>query len=77
MLFRLGLGVLTGQLSGALVLDVVATGTWPSLQMALGVALTVAAVLVASMSGRRDKGMPVEAEPIVGVHNGPDDPPRG
>lgn len=75
--FGLGLGVLTGQLSGALVLDVVATGTWPSLQMALGVALTVAAVLVASMSGRRGKSMPVEAEPIVGVHNGPDDPPRG
>lgn len=74
--FRMGLGVLTGQLSGALVLDVAVTGTWPSLQMMLGVALTVAAVLIASMSSRRSKNMPVETEPIVAVHNTGHDRPR-
>ena len=71
--FRMGLGILTGQLSGALVLDIVVAGAVPSYQMMAGVALTAAAVLIASLSSRRNKRISVEPEPITALHHSTDE----
>lgn len=46
-ILRLGLAVLAGQLSGALVLDAVVTKSWPSAWVTAGTALTAVAVVVA------------------------------
>ncbi|MGH8792509.1 MAG: DMT family transporter, partial [Stackebrandtia sp.] len=52
---RVGLGVVAGQLAGALALDVVIARTWPSPWVVAGVVLTAAAVAV---SGRRAAPVP-------------------
>lgn len=62
---RMALAILTGQLAGALVLDVIATGRPPSPWVAGGVVATAAAVVIAGRGRRSAASAPPPAEPVT------------